>query len=246
MKINAGNPIKPRKAWDVIKTTYSEDHWRLLAKYRLESLSVISALKKWGIEASVHGSIARGDIDEDSDIDIIVINPVASHKIELALQEEGFTVYSRRITQATPNHTLKGHIDLELKEKQVVTFPLTGLRTLEREFYRFGGILNYKDLKANSRVPGCTKRLTLIQPIDTGHIESGIIGREVEVSKTLKVKLEIVRERKRVLLRRDRIGRTGIFINRLLREGETFESALKAFVESNPAVRRFCAKIGNA
>jgi len=37
-----------------------------------------------------------------------------------------------------------------------------------------------EDLRRGIRRPGCTKRLTLIQPTDDGHVESPIVGRESE------------------------------------------------------------------
>ena len=65
-----------------------------------------------------------------------------------------------------------------------------------------------------------------------------ILGREEETAKLLNVSLDIVKERERVLMRRDRIGRTGTFLKRDLREGESFEKVLKTLIDSNPAVRR--------
>jgi predicted nucleotidyltransferase len=39
-------------------------------------------------------------------------------------------------------------------------------------------------------------------------------------------------------LRRDDVGRTGVFIERELGEGETFEQVLEKLARENPAVRR--------
>ncbi|MGC8849761.1 MAG: nucleotidyltransferase domain-containing protein, partial [Candidatus Bathyarchaeia archaeon] len=186
----------------------------------------------------VHGSIARGDVDRCSDVDVIILKPFPSQALELSLTLNGFRIYSRRITQATPGHTPKGHIYLDVYEKASVTFPLMAFRPLEIEFYRFGGIADITALQRSIRVPGCTKRLTLIEPTRDGHLESNILGREAEVAEKLRIDPEIVRERVRVLMRRDRIGRTGVFLKVDIGEDESFEGVFKRLLESNPAVRR--------
>jgi len=233
---------KPVRSWDDVHVRYPESRWRLLKNLRNEALSIISALRKWDVEAYVHGSVARGDVDPSSDVDVVIKEVASSHKIELALKHGGFKIFSRKIAQATPRHAPKAHICLDLREKMVVTFPLASFRTMELDFYKFGGILSYEGLMEDVRVPGCTKRLMLIQPVEDGHVEFSVVGREVEASKVLNVGLEIVLERERVLLRRDRVGRTGVFISRVLEEEETFEKALKSLAESNPMFRRFYDK----
>jgi hypothetical protein len=45
-------------------------------------------------------------------------------------------------------------------------------------------------------------------------------------------------DRVHALLRRDEVGRTGVFIQKELSVGETFEMALKRLADQNPAVRR--------
>src|SRR5439155_21984171 len=100
------------------------------------------------------------------------------------------------------------------------------------------GTASIEDLRRGIRRPGCTKRLSLIQPTEYGHIESPIVGRESEVARLLGVSSDIVRERIRVLTRRDTIGRTGVFIKMVVPEGASFEEVLKSEAESNPALRR--------
>ena len=80
--------------------------------------------------------------------------------------------------------------------------------------------------------------MMLIEPTPKGHVESSIVGREGEVARLLRVSLETVLDRVHALLRRDRIGRTGVFIERELAPGETFELVLKRLMDENPAVRR--------
>ena len=92
--------------------------------------------------------------------------------------------------------------------------------------------------KEDKRVPGVDKRLILIRPNEKGHIEEEITGRKAEVSKLLKVSIDIVRERSQVLTRRDKIGRTGVYLNRVLMHDESFEQVLKVICDKDSNVRR--------
>jgi hypothetical protein len=78
----------------------------------------------------------------------------------------------------------------------------------------------------------------LIEPTPKGHIESSIVGREEEVASLLGISLNTVYDRIHALLRRDKVGRTGVFIERELSNNETFEMVLKKLSDQNPAVRR--------
>jgi len=229
---------KPSRLPDEIEVVYSPEHWERLGVLRKRALAIARALHVMNLDPMVHGSVARGDVDAKSDIDIIILRPVLSHIVELALNLGGFKIFSRRITQATPGHTPKAHIYLDPEERSSVTFPLTNFRRLETEFYKFGGMVGLRDLEDGKRVPGCTKRLTLIQPTKEGHIESPVKGREKEVAKIVGVSVDIVRQRILVLSRRDEVGRTGVFMNLLLYDDETFEEALKRLMETKPAIRR--------
>ncbi|MFX1355551.1 MAG: nucleotidyltransferase domain-containing protein, partial [Promethearchaeota archaeon] len=151
---------KTKRLWDKIEIVYDREHWDLLKQYRQKTLQILKALEKSGICGFVHGSIVRGDVDEQSDIDIITAQHIPSQKIEISFLSLGYKIYSRRITQATPRHTLKGHIFLDPSEKISITFPLFPFRKLEYEFYEFGGILDRKGIEKMMRAPGCTKRLT--------------------------------------------------------------------------------------
>ena len=186
----------------------------------------------------VHGSLARGDVDDQSDIDTLVQHDLSTQIIENRLEAAGYRVYEREIAQATPMHTPKAHIYLDPEHKTAVTIPLLPLRRLEYEFYRFGGSIGPKEIDSETRVIGCTKRLTLIQPTQTGHSESSIIGKEALTAKFLGVSLGIVQERVRVLSRRDKIGRTGVFLRVPVEEDLSFEEALSHEARENPALRR--------
>ena len=97
------------------------------------------------------------------------------------------------------------------------------MRRVEREFYRFGGEANLDQLKGDVRVAGVDKRLMLIEPTATGHVESSIIGREEFAAKILGVSAETVLDRVHTLMKRDTVGRTGVFVKRELAPDETFE-----------------------
>ena len=58
------------------------------------------------------------------------------------------------------------------------------------------------------------------------------------MSKLLNVSIDIVRERSQVLNRRDRIGRTGVYLNRRLMLDESFEQVLKEISDKDSNVRR--------
>ena len=156
--------------------------------------------------------------------------------METALEKAGISINARLIVQATPNYAMKAHI--EVNEQTTVSFPLMEMRRVEREFYRFGGEVNLSQLKTNVRVPGVDKRLMLIEPTEKGHIESSIIGREESAAKILGISAETVLDRVHALMKRDTVGRTGVFVKKELAPDETFELALKKLSENNPAVRR--------
>jgi len=196
----------------------------------------MSILNRLSIFSIVHGSIARGDVSEESDIDIFIPDVVSSFLVETALERARVPISRRLLIQATPTYSIKAYIEID--EKRSISFPLSKLRKTEREFYKFGGEATLEMLRKNVRVPGVDKRLMLIEPTPEGHVESSIVGREGEVAKLLGISMKTVLDRVRVLKRRDEVGRTGLFIERELSPHETFESVLKKLSERNPAVRR--------
>jgi hypothetical protein len=227
---------KPARWGERVEVEYDKERWRLLAGLREEATKIMEALWRFQIDAFTYGSIARGDVSEKSDIDIFTPTPPASFRIELALQDARIPILKRSVVQATPRYALKGVV--ETGERRSVSFPLVKLREVEKGFYEFAGEATLSTLRQNLRVRGVDKRLMLIEPTPKGHVESSILGREEEAASLLGVPLETVRERVRVLMRRDEIGRTGIFIDREVGPDETFELAVKKLVEQNPAVRR--------
>jgi predicted nucleotidyltransferase len=226
----------PKKRTDTIEVTYNNEHWQQLRTYRQKAAELIGILERRQLQTIVHGSIARGDVKQTSDIDIFIPNPPSSFLIETALEQEKIRVNTRMVIQATPSYTMKAY--LELDPTTTISFPLMNMRRVEREFYRFSGEATLKDLKTEIRINGVDKHLMLIEPTPKGHIESSIIGKEEHIAKTLGIAVETVMDRVHALLKRDAVGRTGVFVKKELAPYETFEMALKRLSEANPAVRR--------
>lgn len=214
------------------KVIYDEKNWELLSSIRSKALTVMERISDF--QPILYGSVARGDVHKSSDIDFFIEHIPETYLLEMALDELG--IKERSIIQATPWHLVKGSITLFSGE--TVTFPITESKVKEIEFYYFGGAIELDDLKRDKRVPGVDKRLILIRPNEEGHIEEEITGREAEVSKLLKVSIDIVRERSQVLTRRDRIGRTGVYLKRALMHDESFEQVLKEICDKDSNVRR--------
>ncbi|MFW9925473.1 MAG: nucleotidyltransferase domain-containing protein [Candidatus Thorarchaeota archaeon] len=229
---------KPEVLHELREVQYNQAHWDHLETLRSNALEIVQSIKSIGVDSYVYGSVARGDIDMNSDIDIIVLREISSYRLELVLGQS----LKRELVQATPSMVLKGHI--HLPENIVVTFPLFKMMPREEEFYQWGGIIDDIGLESNVRVPGVDKRLILIEPTDNGHLEYGVIGHESEISKKLNVSIGITQERVRVLSRRDSVGRTGVYLTRTLHDDESFEEVAKKLQDSDPALRRTIERRG--
>ncbi|MHA1136846.1 MAG: nucleotidyltransferase domain-containing protein [Candidatus Thorarchaeota archaeon] len=223
---------RPEVLHDSREVFYDESKWNTLQRLRKRTLEVMQQIETTGVKPLVHGSVARGDVTDSSDIDIIIPHTVSSYRLELVLG----TPLHRELVQATPSMVLKGHIHLE--GDVVVSFPMFKLMSREEEFYRWGGALDSNAILSERRIPGVDKRLILIEPTDTGHIESGVIGDEYNVAKKLGVSIDIARERVRVLTRREVVGRTGVYQTYDLTDAESFEEVTKRLHDSDPALRR--------
>ena len=227
---------KPTKRAELFEVVYKLKHWQLLNELRVKTIEITRALENNNINSIIHGSVARGDVSTHSDIDVFIAEPPSSFMIETTLSHAGLPVNRRFLVQATPSYAVKGYIELD--PQRVVSFPLLKLRPAEREFYRFSGEATSQTLTDDARVAGVDKRLMLIEPTSKGHVESTVVGREETVAHMLHVSVGTVRDRVHALLRRDEVGRTGVFIERELSLDETFEMVLKQLADQNPAVRR--------
>ena len=215
---------------------YSENHLKLLQQKRERSKTLLEMFVKEGLNPFIYGSIARGDIHNDSDIDMVLIQSIAPYQIEIILEKNGFNNYFREIIMATPADTLKLYI--YLNELESITIPLSKFNKKSSEFYDFGGKINLNQVINSIRVPGINKRLVLIQPTSDGHEEYSIIGNENLAAKQLNVSINLINERRRVLLRREKFGKTGVFLKRSIGVGETTELVLKKLSNKNTIVRK--------
>jgi uncharacterized protein len=228
--------VKPKKSGEYREVTYTDTRWIQLKTLREKALPIMNSLEACHLFSTVHGSLARGDVKDTSDIDVFIPEVQSSFQIETVLEKAKINPNRRYLVQATPNYAMKAHIELD--ENTTISFPLIQMRRVEREFYQFGGEANLQTLKMEMRVVGVDKRLMLIEPTGKGHIESSIIGQEQHVAKILGISLETVLDRVHAILRRDSVGRTGLFVKRELAPDESFEVVLKRLAETNPAVRR--------
>jgi len=227
---------KPLRRAERVEVAYKKRRWNRLRELRSKAVEVMEVLDRSHLNSIVHGSVARGDVSEKSDIDVFLPEPQSSFIIESTLQREEIPINRRLVVQATPLYAVKGYMEIE--EQRRISFPLVKLRPVERDFYKFGGRASLQMLKKDVRVQGVDKRLMLIEPTPEGHTESSIVDREEEVASLLGISLNTVYDRVHALLRRDEVGRTGVFIERELSPDETFEMALKKLADHNPAVRR--------
>jgi predicted nucleotidyltransferase len=219
-----------------LEVIYDSERWKLLKESRSKAIGIMEALKRSNVDSVVHGSIARGDVSEKSDIDIFLPNIGSSFSLEVSLERAGFQVSQRTILQATPLYAMKGYIELDAQTS--ISFPLVKMRPVEKEFYKFGGQAAIHELQKEKRVAGVDKRLMLLEPTPEGHVENAVVGQEEITARILGVSLNTVLDRVRALLRRDKVGRTGVFIEKVLLPDETFEQAMKKIADKNPAVRR--------
>ena len=227
---------KPKKHAEYREVVYSSARWALLEELREKATRIMAALEGFHLHTLVHGSIARGDVNKNSDVDVFIAEPQSSFLVETALERAEIPVNARLLIQATPNYAMKAYVEVDAEVS--VSFPLMRMRRVEREFYRFGGEVTLNQLKAGVRVVGVDKRLMFIEPTAKGHVESSVVGCEEVVAKRLGVSAETVLDRVHALLKRDEVGRTGVFVKRELASDETFELAMKKVADENPAVRR--------
>ena len=235
-----GSGVKTTDIADIIEIHYSDKQWQLFRDKRTQAINIMKKLSTNNIQTLIYGSICRGDVSKESDIDLFIPFEISSFKLEATLEQENFQIFAKRIVQATPKHLVKAHIYLD--ELTCITFPLTSIREREFDFIRFGGNLTFEEVVKNRRVPGVDKRLILIEPTDSGHKESPVIGFESLVAKKVGVNVELVKERVRVLTTRDKVGRTGVYLNVELAPDENIEEIFKQIKDKDPIVRRRAKK----
>ena len=219
---------------DIVR--FSENDLKILHEKRERSKFLLEMFVKEGLNPFTYGSIARGDVHKDSDIDIVIEQSISPFQIELILNKNGFNHYFREIIMATPTDTVKLYI--YLSELESITIPLSKFDKRTKEFFNFGGKINLDQLQKNIRVPGIDKRLLLIHPITDGYEEYSVIGNEHIAAKQLNVSIDLINERKRVLLKREKYGKTGVFLKRPIDIYESTENVVKKLIKKNSIVRK--------
>jgi hypothetical protein len=189
-----------------------------------------------GIDSYTYGSVARGDIHADSDIDIVLLKQIPSYRVELLLDKCQSRILQKVIVQATPNDIIKAHYELE--DDITITLLLTNFRQLAFEFYKFGGALTPTQLHSNIRVPGVDKSLILIKPTEAGHEEYSLHEYRFEAKDIVGVSQQMIDRRIRILTQRDKKGRTGVFLRKILHPSENIEEKLREIARTNSLVRR--------
>ena len=235
-----GSGVKTTDIADVVNICYPDNQWQILKEKRKRAVDLMQKLAKHNIQTLIYGSICRGDVSQTSDIDLFIPFEISSFRLEATLEQENYSIFEKKIIQATPKHLVKAHIYLD--ELTCITFPLTSIREREFEFIRFGGALSVKELLEDKRVPGIDKRLLLIEPTKEGHKESPIVGFESLAAKKVGVNVELVKERVRILTTRDKVGRTGVYLNVELAPDENIEEIFKQIKDTDPIVRRRARK----
>ncbi len=215
---------------------YDQDQWNIFHSKRDLAKAIANPLNSAGFRFLIYGSIARGDVNLSSDLDIILIDRISSFQVELALEQQEFQILGKEIVQATPGDAIKGHI--YLPDTSTLTFFLSEANDVSTDFYKFGGAIDIKMLEEGIRVPGVTKSLTLILPNEEGHREINLVGNEVLAQEILDVHPKILDVRKRVLTKRDKTGRTGVFLKKQIGIEDNFEEELKKIADKNPVIRR--------
>jgi len=165
------------------KVVYDERRWRTLREKRGVAERVLSALHEAGItDAFVYGSVARGDVRPESDVDAFIPHPVNPEVLQARIEELLGGWKRRVVVQATPTYAVKGYIYLD--DLTSVSFPLVEMMPSELLFYDVAGKVDLEGVRRGVRVPGMNKSLVAIIPVDDGHLEYPV---ELDVEKAAKL-----------------------------------------------------------
>ena len=210
--MGVNKPFKICREGMIENVIYNKKRFQILNRLRKRAISLMRPLIINGFKPYIYGSIARGDVREESDIDIVLLyrtNPVL---IEEIYNKAGLVPYKKIIIQATPTYVPKLYLWFDESGREIVSLPLSNPRKREIDFYKFGGLIDHKGLSIGRRVTGVDKRLMLIVPTDEGHRGECIINKEGYIAKMLNTSESLVKERVSVLSKRNRHGRTGVFL----------------------------------
>lgn len=223
------------KTKSTCSTNYNSKRWEILKNRRQTARKILQALEPYSSNAILYGSVVRGDVHKNSDVDIFIPKPCPSYQVRIALKDSGFTIDQRHIVLATPWHLPKLHY--HLGNERMVTLPLTKMKATEREFYHFGGSMTLDELSKDNRKPGVNKDLQLINPTKNGHQTTPIEYNKGKVASILNINIKTVEERITVLKRRSDVGKTGVFIDRELLPNESAEAVFNKIMKNNSEIR---------
>ena len=68
-------PVKPKKHSEYNEAVYSTAQWTLLENLREKAAHIMTTLETFNLKTLVYGSIARGDVNNNSDVDVFVAEP---------------------------------------------------------------------------------------------------------------------------------------------------------------------------
>lgn len=222
--------------------TYSDSQWSLLQRLRSIAEKYLVALHEGGYNSLIYGSLSRGDVSPKSDIDSLIPFTLSSSMLLLKLEWAEIVPNKIEIVQATPNHAIKAHLYFPDEVPVCISFPCVPFSEREREFYSFGGELSLKQLQKKERVIGVDKRLMLIQPTEEGHMEKALLGLSPGKLRELKISEMIIEERKRVLTRRSEVGRTGVYLRKIIDPDIGIEKTLEKLAARDPILRKKIAR----
>jgi len=106
---------KPLRRAERVEVAYKKRRWNRLRELRSKAVEVMEVLDRSHLNSIVHGSVARGDVSEKSDIDVFLPEPQSSFIIESTLQREEIPINRRLVVQATPLYAVKGYMEIEEK-----------------------------------------------------------------------------------------------------------------------------------
>ncbi|MEM2636871.1 MAG: nucleotidyltransferase domain-containing protein [Candidatus Korarchaeota archaeon] len=223
---------QPKRAQYFREIVYSKEHWKLLFSLREIAKSVMKKLENNKLRPCLIGSVARGDINEKSDIDIFV-----DHPVDEVLMKDILNPIELELVQGT--RLLTPRIVYHLDERTKVTVPICRFSRNEIDFLRYAGSLQLDGLTEGKRVPGVNKSLLLIQPTSDGHTEESIIGKENDVAKLLGINVDTIRERIAVLIQRAEKGRSGVLLRIFMPPTESATMRYIEEIKKNPLLRTF-------
>ena len=215
---------------------YNEDRWSRLKYLRDQAVPILKALAEHQLTGNVFGSVARGDVSETSDLDIFISEFVPSFKMDLALRLSNFEIIGKEISMATPSSVVKG--TYYLGNDISISIRLTEFTSSPFQFYIFSGYVNLEEIIEEKRVPGVSKALLVIEPTKEGHKEYSLLGNEYEARNLLNIEEKMLEERIRVLTKRDKYGRTGLFLKVNIHPEDSFEDKLQELADKNSLIRR--------